>query len=262
MMKKLITVFQPLLLLGASLLFLGCSTMSLTVNSVPEKAKVLVRPVGGGELVEVGITPAVISAEKLKSAGANSGPIFVEVHKEEFKVEKVLITEVAATDMKLDFAMQLQDENKGLVGQTRGVEDVQGLNMAIDRLFEVRKFISLESYDQALNFLQILEDKWPYLSATYELKGGILFLKKKYKDALAAYTMSLRYNPNSVPSKQMRDTLEKQLGLDGDKLVREYELNRIPAARDVKVENPKGKKAKGVPTKKKRKLNPKTKKRK
>ncbi|MCB0392268.1 MAG: hypothetical protein KDD58_13330 [Bdellovibrionales bacterium] len=208
--------------------------MSLTVNSVPEKAKVFVRPVGGGELVEVGITPTVISADKLKSSGGESGPVFVEVHKENFKVEKVLVTEIAATDMKLNFALQLQDENTGLQGPGRGLEDANNLNQAIDRLFEVKNFISLESYDQALNHLKVLEEKWPYLSATYELKGGILFLKKKYKDALAAYALSLKYNPNSVPSKQMRDSLERQLGIDGDKLVREYEMKRVPAGTKLK----------------------------
>ncbi|MCB9026733.1 MAG: hypothetical protein H6625_10475 [Bdellovibrionaceae bacterium] len=226
--------------------------MSLTVNSVPEKAKVFMRPVGGGELVEVGVTPSVITSEKLKSAGAESGPIFIEIQKDEFKTEKVLITEVAATDMKLNFALQLVDENKGLSGLGKGTEDVQSLNMAIDRLFEVRKYISLESYDQAINHLKILEDKWPYISATYELKGGILFLKKKYKDALAAYSMSLKFNPNSVPSKQMRDSLEKQLGLDGDQLVREYETSRIPASKNMKTNKKSGKAKPNVKNKKRR----------
>jgi tetratricopeptide (TPR) repeat protein len=236
------------------MVMMGCASSTMTVNSVPEKAKVFVRPVGGGELVEVGITPAVISEEKLRSAGGESGPVFVEVQKEQFQPQRVLVTETAATDMKLDFALQLADENTGLQGPGRGIEDAQSLNMAIDRLFEVRKFISLESYDQALNHLKVLEQKWPYISAAYEMKGGILFLKKKYRDALAAYSMSLKYNPNSVPSKQMRDSLETQLGIDGDQLIKEYELNRIPA--NLKIDpkaKVKGKKRKSKKKRKKRK---------
>lgn len=204
--------------------------MTLTVNSVPEKAKVLVRPVGGGELTEVGVTPAVVGADKLKAAGANSGPVILEIHKDEFIVERVLITETSAADMKLDFALRLLDDEKGH-GPGKGLEDAQSLNQAIDRLFEVRKFISLESYSQALGHLKLIEERWPYLSATYEMKAGILFLQKKYRDALAAYALALKYNPTNVSAAQMQESLEKQLGIDGKALAKEYEMSRLPAGK-------------------------------
>lgn len=230
----------------------GCSTVTMTVNSVPEKAKVFVRPVGAGEATEVGVTPVVLSAAQLKSAGAESGPVIVEVRKESFKIEKVLVTESGAVDMKLNFALQLEDSETGTgKGAANLMADAQSLNLAIDRLFEVRKFISLESYGEALNHLRYIEDTWPYLSSTYELKGGILFLQKKYRDALAAYALSLKYNPKSVPSAQMRDTLEKKLNISGDDLVRQYELERAPAS-DGEGSGAGKKKKSGKKTKKKK----------
>lgn len=234
---------------------LGCSTMTLTVNSVPEKAKVFVRPVGGGELTEVGLTPAVVSSDKLKSAGGGSGPIIVEVHKEEFVVEKVLVTETSAADMKLDFALRLADEDAGK-GPGKGMEDTQSLNQAIDRLFEVRKFITLESYSQALGHLKSIEEKWPYLSAAYEMKGGILFLQKKYRDALAAYALALKYNPTSVSSAQMQDNLEKQLGIDGQSLAKEYESSRLPTGNEKIKRSPAGTNRKSGSTNKKSQKRP------
>ncbi|MCB0386125.1 MAG: hypothetical protein KDD43_12090, partial [Bdellovibrionales bacterium] len=206
MKLQLPVIFSPCFWILGILAFSGCSTVTLTVNSVPEKAKVFVRPVGAGEAVEVGVTPVVLSADQLKTADASSGPIIVEVRKDDFRTESVLVTEAAAVDMKLDFALQLVDKDQGQgKGSGNAIADAQSLNIAIDRLFEVRKFISLESYGEALNHLRYIEDTWPYLSSTYELKGGILFLQKKYRDALAAYALSLKYNPKSVPSAQMRD---------------------------------------------------------
>ncbi|MCB0366696.1 MAG: hypothetical protein H6624_00755 [Bdellovibrionaceae bacterium] len=244
----------------------SCSTVTMTVNSVPEKAKVFVRPVGAGEAVEVGVTPVVLTQEQLKTADADSGPVIVEVRKDDFKTESVLVTEAAAVDMKLDFALQLVDSEQGQAkGPGNTLADAQSLNIAIDRLFEVRKFISLESYGEALNHLRYIEEKWPYLSSAYELKGGILFLQKKYRDALAAYALSLKYNPKSVPSAQMRDTLEKKLNIDGDELARQYELERAPAATDEgddekgSVDGKSKKKRPSKKTKKKRRRKPKKK---
>lgn len=234
--------------------------MTLTVNSVPEKAKVFVRPVGSGELVEVGVTPVVLEGQQLLAADAGSGPIVVEVHKDDFKIEKVLVTESGAVDMKLDFALQLKDSEQGNRGPGTGIADAQSLNIAIDRLFEVRKFISLESYGEALNHLRYIEETWPYISATYELKGGILFLQKKYRDALAAYALSLKFNPKSVPSAQMRDNLEKQLGIDGDDLARQYEMQRTPANIEDGKGSGKKKKKKRKKRRKKRKKKKKKKK--
>jgi tetratricopeptide (TPR) repeat protein len=131
--------------------------------------------------------------------------------------------------MKVHFALRRVETEQGLSAKN-SIEDAQSLNLAIDRLFEVRKFISLESYDEAIKHLNYIEQTWPFLSATYELKGGIFFLQKKYRDALSAYSMSLKYNPRSVPSAQMRESLEQQLGVSGDELVREYEVKRIPAS--------------------------------
>ena len=222
-------------------LFVGCTTASLTVNSVPEKAQVLIRPVGGGELVSMGETPLVLTRAQLKSNGADSGPVLVEVQKENFISQKILITESDAVDMKLDFALALSDKEQGLTGPGYTLGDAQDLNSAIDRLFEVRKFINLESYGEALIHLRNIESKWPFLSAVYEMKGGVLFLQKKYRDALAAYGIALKYNPKSVSSANMASTLEAKLGIDADKLVNEYEKKRLPAGKIKKKKSSKKK---------------------
>lgn len=236
-----------------AMLLAGCSTATLTVNSVPEKAKVFVRPVGGGEGVQVGTTPVVLNRDQLKAADSASGPIIVEVQKDDFQPERVLVTEAAAVDMKLNFAMQLKDPDQGTKGPGNSLDDAQSLNTAIDRLFEVRKFISLESYNEALNHLRYIENTWPYLSATYEMKAGIFFLQRKYKDALAAYALALKYNPQSVASLEMVENLEKQLNLKSEDLVREYEFKRTPASLKRKNETSANEKSEGTTTKAKTK---------
>lgn len=227
------------LLIALSLTVAACSSVSMSVNSVPGRAKVFIHPVGAGEAMPVGFTPLVLTKQQLTNAGAKSGPIIVEVQKDDYIPERVLVTETSSVDMKLNFALRRVESEQGLSAKN-SIDDAQSLNLAIDRLFEVRRFISLESYDEALKHLAYIEQTWPFLSATYELKGGIFFLQKKYRDALAAYSMSLKYNPRSVPSAQMRESLEQQLGISGDELVREYEVKRIPAGELKKAREQQG----------------------
>lgn len=232
----------------------GCSTSSLTVNSVPEKAKVFIRPVGGGELVSMGETPLVLSSDQMKASGAESGPIIVEIQKTDFKKQRVLVTESDSVDMKIDFALELEDGDTGLKGPGNTLADAQSLNMAVDRLFEVRKFIKLESYGEALKHLRYIENKWPFLAATYEMKGGILFLQKKYRDALSAYAISLKYNPKSVPAAEMTKTLEDKLGIDGSELAKQYvKKNRALASLEKSSSKSKKKKKKKRKSKRRKK---------
>jgi tetratricopeptide (TPR) repeat protein len=91
------------------------------------------------------------------------------------------------------------------------LEMVQSLNDAIDLMFEGQRLARAGRFTEALQRLKQVQSQHPQLAAPYELEGGIYYVRKKYKEAIDAYTSATRIHPRNPEATRMRDLLEEQL---------------------------------------------------
>lgn len=192
----------------------ACATTSLSLDSSPAKAKVVVKPLGAGATKVLGETPLTVRAADIESEYSGSGPITIEFIKEGYKPKTVLITELSAMNINLKVDLETLS----------GLDDPALLNAQIESLFEAQRLVRVRRFDEALKLINGIKQATPNLSATYELEGGINYMTARYRQALDAYRQAVKLNPRSVEAVRMRDLLAKNLGA----------TERKPAATEAK----------------------------
>jgi len=176
----------------------GCAT-TVTIQSTPDKADVYVTPLGSGQSKKIGETPMTIGGGDLVDQYGGSGPVAVELRKSGFSTERTLITELSAVDLTL--AVELKP--------VTGLESHEAVNALMDELFEGQRLARAGRYDAALAKLGEVETRAPFVAAVHELKGGVFYLQKRYKDALDSYRKAAQYNPSNAEAVRMRNLLER-----------------------------------------------------
>ncbi len=228
---------KPLFVAACLLVLSACSTTNVSVDSVPSKAMVFMRPLGSSTLVQVGETPLQTNGEVLRTQMGSGGPVAIEIRRNGFKSAYVYLTESGAMDV--DVKIELQSEN--------GLENLDRLDAVIDGLFEAQRLARAGQYDESLKRLEQLEQAFPTIGAVYELKGGVYYLKKMIPESLNAYYMAIKYNPKNTESLKMRNALETKLGVrmgnggsEADKApeINEKDLLRVPATAPVASPTP------------------------
>ena len=199
-----------------ALLFVSCSSTSVTLNSVPEKAKVVVKPLGSGAVKELGLTPLAVKSDEIEKAFAGSGPLLVEFHKQGYAKRAVLVTDLATQNIDL----------KVTLDALSGLDDPAEMNAQIETLFEAQRLVRVRRYDEAMKLIGKIKSKVPTLSAPYELEGGVYYISRRFPEALDAYRKAVKLNPRSVEAVRMRDMLEQSLGVSAPAV-------RLPAAEEV-----------------------------
>ncbi len=190
------------LMLGVTLLgVFGCSTSAINIQSTPVGADVYISPVGKAQPKLLGRTPYVSSGAQLSRENGGSGPVMLELKKVGYLPARTLVTEMESVDVSMSLELQA----------TTGLEDQEKLNQLMDQIFEGQHLARTGGYDQALLTLKAVEKQAPQLAAVYEIEGGVYYLQKKYKDALGAYSLAVKYNPKNIESLRMRAILEDSL---------------------------------------------------
>jgi hypothetical protein len=179
----------------------SCSTTSTHVSTSPPSAKVNVRAVGSTEKKEVGETPVAIASDVLSSGRKDHGPVWVEISKPGYLTQTILVTEYSNIDLTL---------HHDLV-PISGVGDAKTINDAVNRLFEAQRLAKLNRLDEAVATLKTAEELVPQLSATYEIRGGIRYLQKKYAESLDDYSKALQLDPKNPEAQRMQETLQNLL---------------------------------------------------
>jgi tetratricopeptide (TPR) repeat protein len=196
---RLIPLIAPIALVALA----GCAINSkLTIESTPGDAQVYIRPLSGGAEKLLGKTPLTVSASDVRKLSAGNGPYFFELKKEEYAAGNVVVTELDGTDVRL--ALQLTPDTS-LVNSTR-------INASVDLLFEGQRLARAGRLDEALQKVREVQKSSPELAASYELEGGIHYMKKDLKGAIDAYRQAARLNPSDPYSQKMVALLEGQLG--------------------------------------------------
>ncbi len=205
-LRKLQQTFESTIPMVAFALSLSaCASTQVSLVSDPSGAKVYGKALGQGTEKYLGDTPLVIQANEIEVENDGSGPIILTFKKDGYYDFETLITELSAIDL------QIQGELK----RSSGLEDQNTLNKVVDDLFEAQRLAQVKRYDAALVKLQGIEKIAPRIAATYELQGGIFYIKRKYQEALDSFRTAVKYNPLNSESMRMINLIEKSFGITG-----------------------------------------------
>jgi tetratricopeptide (TPR) repeat protein len=195
------TLLQVLVL---TLIHLRCATPAqVTLLSEPPQAEIFLTASGDQKPQRVGLTPLTLQAAQLSKLHGGSGPVSIEFKKEGYSPQKAFITDLGIRDLTLQFQLD----------PLSGLEDLDRLNRVVDQLFESQRLVRVGRQEEALVSLKAAEKELPHLAASYELEGGIYYLQKKYREALDAYSLASSYHPKNPQTLQMKNYLEKSLGV-------------------------------------------------
>ena len=182
----------------------GCSTVaSLTLQSNPGGAEVWVAPLDGTTPKKLGQTPLATRSDEAQKVAGTTGPILIEFRKDGYLASRSMVTDLVPADITITAQLQ----------RSTGLENVEALNLVVDRLFEAQRLVRAGRLDDALKLAGEVERDAPELSAVYEIQGGIFYLQKKPREALDAYQVSIRYNPKNAEAIRMRNYLMANMGL-------------------------------------------------
>jgi hypothetical protein len=190
-------------LLPIALWVQGCATGKVSLQSVPSDADVYVAGLGKETPKLIGKTPLDLKSNSIEQELGHAGPFVVEMKKEGYLPVRTILIDIPSTDVLVSLEL----------GKTAGLDDSDKLNAVIDQLFEAQKQIRSGRYDRAIELLKQVEQRFPQISATYELEGGVYYIQKNYKDALGAFSNVVKYEPNNVAALRMKSLLEKELGV-------------------------------------------------
>jgi tetratricopeptide (TPR) repeat protein len=179
----------------------ACATGSITFQSTPPGAEILVKPVGAEDYRSIGETPLTLKSDELRARSGATGPIFVEYRKDLHRPARALVTDATGADLQISLEL----------AQASGGEEIERINSVVEAMFECQSLARSGRHEEALAKLRALEATAPRLAAVYELQGEIYYLQKKYTEALGAYNLAVRFNPKSLESLHMRDFIEQTL---------------------------------------------------
>ena len=192
---------SALLFIGLAAISCGCATeSSLKIASNPPQADVYIDSLGNQSPKLAGQTPLVLKSSQIREKFAGSGPVEISIQKSGFEPVKTIVTDMGAGDLNLN--VELPPEMV--------LEEVNGLNDSIDLVFEGQRLARAGRYADALSTIHRVEMQFPQIAASYEIEGGIHFLKKDYNQALDAYRTAIRLNPRNPNAIRMRDILEQR----------------------------------------------------
>ncbi len=190
-------------LLGSAVVFVGCQSQTLKIESEPAGADVLVS-VQGQTAKKVGITPYVMQASE---QGDRSQAMRLVVSKDGFGADSVLLPPSSVgrsgtVFMKLDqskLPAACVNLEAALEKVSRGVADAQ---------YQIK----LKNLDQAERQLVQLVDEFQNVSVLHELLGNVYYLRKDIDKALASYRRSQAIAPNNSDTGRMIKRLEESRG--------------------------------------------------
>lgn len=196
----------------------GCASTKVSILTNPDGATVYAKPVGDAKLIELGTTPLYLKNTDLEKKYGGSGAVYVEIHKDGYKPDTFFVTEISQVDLNVIRELR----------PIRDLEQQRWLNVQVDQMFEVRRLVQAKRYDDAMFIVRELKKQIPMVASVHELEGGIFLLKRKYREALDAFRLALKYNPENVEAAKVIRNLERTYGFPREI---NYSATRLPASR-------------------------------
>ena len=216
---------KKLSLLLSCILTSACTTATINLHTNPPGAEVYARSIGGKDLVLLGKTPISISNYDIDKKSNGSGAAYIEFRKDGYKPDTMYITEIARVDLSI---------HRDLIPK-RDLEYQSWLNHHISEMFEVRRLAQVGQYDEALQIIERLKLETPMVSTVHEMEGGLLVLKQKYRDALNAYRLAVKYDPERVEAVKMVKYLETTFGFAKEVDMADITLPKDTVERAIKA---------------------------
>jgi tetratricopeptide (TPR) repeat protein len=192
-------LFKSLKLIGLIVLTSCASNTTVSIKSNPEKAKIYVSDFNSDEKKYLGETPYSGTSKDIKTMTNGSGPVFLTLEKDGYFSQRIFVTELNAAEMAVNLSLKPE----------RAIEESFSLDEVISGLFESQRLVKSKRYEEALSLLAKLEEKAPYISIIYELRGGVYFIQKNYTGALEAFSLALKYNPKNVEARRLKNALQE-----------------------------------------------------
>jgi tetratricopeptide (TPR) repeat protein len=184
----------------------ACSTSGLNVSSSPQNAKVSLVGNSLDEEILLGQTPLTLNSRDIAKLKRKSGPLMLAIEKPGYRNENILVTEFSQIDLKIHQNLKPIDS----------LDDFQKINSAIDHLFEAQRLTRQNRFENALKQLDLVSAEFPQIAATYEIRGGIHYLQKKYQEALEDFDHLISMTPNNAEAHSMQVRLRGVLGIKLD----------------------------------------------
>lgn len=180
----------------------SCASKSqVKISSVPLGAKIYAKSMTSDQRESLGVTPLVMKAQDLEKRKLKKGPIFIELEKDGFHNQSVLLTETESVD--IDVSLKLQRNNND-----KFAKDMDKIS---SKLFEVQRLIRKKSFSEALGIITKLKEKNPNISVADELEGSIYYLQKDYKKSLDAFNKAFTKNTKNNFAFKMKKIIENRL---------------------------------------------------
>jgi len=187
-----------LLTLGAT----SCSTVAMTVNSVPEGADIYL--VTDNDRQKLGVTPAEVDP---KALGSHSN-YHLLISKPGFAPQSFLFESRRVSSKGRIFA-ELQKD----IAQEQGGESTR-FNEEVDQV--ARKVAMIQAsllkhdFGQAEIFAKELLSERPKLGVAWSLLANTFYLQKRNSEALSSYEKALEYDPENRETQLMIQKIKKR----------------------------------------------------
>ncbi len=213
--------FQTLIILSLA----ACSTGRLNVSSTPGESEVFVRASGSKKAESIGKTPINQDVSTISDLAGGADTVIIDVKKNGFLSKSVVVTDInSQSDIKLEIDLpsvesfvngtdpNMAETQRRILAELNEKRNLE-TNYLIDQLFEAQRLAQVGRTDDSLRKLDELEARFPEVAGIHEIRGGIAFMKKDYEKALDAFRKAARSNPKNVEVLNIKNFLEKKLGL-------------------------------------------------
>ena len=206
------------------LIFVGCSTGRLVVESSPKEAQVFLRAAGQSKLQSIGESPTSRDISEVKDLLGGADTVVVEVRKSGYLPKSLVVTDIdSLSDVKV--SLELSSVEKFVDGTDPNMGDAQkailsrlneervlATNQLIDSIFEAQRLAQVGRIKDSEQKLIEIEKQHPNVSSIYEIRGGIAYMRKDYVRALDSYRKAARANPSNIEVLNMKRHLENLVG--------------------------------------------------
>ncbi len=199
--------FSKAILIIIVIINISCSSSIVKISSTPSKADIFIRRLSDSTMKKIGVTPLTIRSDQVASDLDGSGPMYLELRKDEHYSKSAIVTDFNVRDIELNLKLDpkkfLKDSNK--------------IDALINGLFNCQKLIRKRNYKEAKDTLTKLKNDFPYISVIYEFEGGIHLVEQQYSQALESFKTAIKFNPSNVEALRLKRAVEKQFNLAGNK---------------------------------------------
>lgn len=184
-------------MITSQLIFAGCASNQLTVESTPDGADVFVFGPNNTKQ-KVGKTPITITNSNAPSLFKETTQVTIQ--KEGFKNESFLLPP-ASTSATGRISTQLHP-----------IESSTTTNEVSEGVAQVLRMISKKNYGEAERSLNTFTLKFSTVPIFWDLLGNVHYLQKNLDRALSSYQTSLNLNPQNAETQKMITKIKSMRG--------------------------------------------------